>query len=177
MALAEKFKRNEAIAIVFLGDGTLGEGVVYESFNLASLWNAPILFVLENNRIAQTTPIELAVSGEISDRFRAYNIPVSELDTSDVLEIQQKAGKLLTDTRTQKSPHALILHTYRFGPHSKGDDTRQPTTLEFLRKNHDPIKIHARRVERERRVEIEETTNADILDAFQDALNDPLPNL
>ena len=130
MALAEKFKRNEAIAIVFLGDGTLGEGVVYESFNLASLWNAPILFVLENNRIAQTTPIELAVSGEISDRFRAYNIPVSELDTSDVLEVQQKAGKLLMDTRTHKSPHALILHTYRFGTsfqrrrYTRTDDAR-----------------------------------------------------
>ena len=63
MALAEKFKRSGAVCVVFLGDGTLGEGVVYEALNLASLWGAPILYVVENNRIAQTTPAE-----KVSDR-------------------------------------------------------------------------------------------------------------
>jgi TPP-dependent pyruvate/acetoin dehydrogenase alpha subunit len=177
MGLAEKFKKSSAITIVFLGDGTLGEGVVYESLNLASLWNIPILFILENNRIAQTTPIELAVSGKIADRFRAFNIPVSELDTSDVMEVQQLAGKLIVATRNQKSPHALILHTYRFGPHSKGDDTRQPSTLEFLRKKHDPLKIHASRIEREKRMKIEAIVNVEVLNAYQNAVNDPFPRL
>src|SRR5512139_1277806 len=59
MALAEKLKGSHSITVVFLGDGTLGEGVVYEALNMAALWNAPILFALENNGIAQTTPIEL----------------------------------------------------------------------------------------------------------------------
>jgi TPP-dependent pyruvate/acetoin dehydrogenase alpha subunit len=60
MALAEKLKGTGAVAVAFLGDGTLGEGVLYEALNMASLWEAPILFVLENNGIAQTTPVELA---------------------------------------------------------------------------------------------------------------------
>ncbi|HEY4717698.1 MAG TPA: thiamine pyrophosphate-dependent dehydrogenase E1 component subunit alpha, partial [Anaerolineales bacterium] len=70
-SLAEKAKRSQALTVIFLGDGALGEGVVYESLNLASLWKAPILFVLENNYIAQTTPIELALAGSISARFAA----------------------------------------------------------------------------------------------------------
>jgi TPP-dependent pyruvate/acetoin dehydrogenase alpha subunit len=177
MALAEKYKKSEAVAIVFLGDGTLGEGVVYESFNLASLWDAPILFVLENNRIAQTTPIEVAVSGKIIDRFIAFNIPVFELDTSDVLEIQYLASRLIDDTRTLQAPRALILHTHRFGPHSKGDDTRETAILEILRNNHDPIKIHAHRIEQRARQVIEENVNADIQNAYQVALSDPFPEI
>ena len=58
MALAEKFKESQAITINFLGDGAFGEGVVYESLNMASLWKAPILYVIENNSIAQSTPID-----------------------------------------------------------------------------------------------------------------------
>lgn len=177
MALAEKLKNKQAITIVFLGDGTLGEGVVYESFNLASLWRAPILFVLENNRIAQTTPIKLAVSGEIKTRFIAYDIPVSELETSDVLEIQKEAEKVMMNTRTLMSPHALILNTHRFGPHSKGDDTREPTILEHLRKKHDPIKIHGHRIDQDKRKETEELVNAEIINALNSAQDDPYPNL
>ncbi len=95
MAVAEKWKESGAVTVVFLGDGTLGEGVLYESLNLASLWGAPILYVVENNRIAQTTPIELAVSGSISARFEAFGIPAAELESSDVLEILPLAKRLL----------------------------------------------------------------------------------
>jgi TPP-dependent pyruvate/acetoin dehydrogenase alpha subunit len=87
MALAEKYKHSGSITIAFLGDGTLGEGVIYETFNIASLWKAPILYVLENNHIAQTTGIELSLAGDILTRFSAFRIPSHQLDTSDILEI------------------------------------------------------------------------------------------
>ncbi len=74
MALAEKASGSGNIVAVFLGDGTLGEGVVYESLNIASLWSLPILFVVENNRYAQTTPISLAMAGSIPARFSAFGI-------------------------------------------------------------------------------------------------------
>jgi len=77
MALAEKLLGTGGLAVVFLGDGALGEGVVYESFNFASLWGAPILYVLENNHIAQTTPTRLALAGTIPARFAAFGIPTS----------------------------------------------------------------------------------------------------
>src|SRR3989337_2518710 len=74
IALAEKKKGSGAVSTVFLGDGTLGEGVSYESLNMASLWRLPVLFVVENNRYAQTTPIALNLAGEIAPRFRAFGI-------------------------------------------------------------------------------------------------------
>jgi acetoin:2,6-dichlorophenolindophenol oxidoreductase subunit alpha len=95
MALAEKFKGSMALTVAFLGDGTLGEGVVYEALNMASLWQAPILFVLENNRIAQTTPVELALAGNMVERFTAFGIPACELDSSDLSQILPVASEAL----------------------------------------------------------------------------------
>ena len=84
MALAEKYKKSGCATVAFLGDGTLGEGVIYEAFNMASLWKVPILYVLENNHIAQTTAIDLAVAGNIAARFDAFGIPSTQLSSSDV---------------------------------------------------------------------------------------------
>jgi TPP-dependent pyruvate/acetoin dehydrogenase alpha subunit len=177
MALAEKFKGSEAVTIVFLGDGTLGEGVTYEALNMASLWGAPLLFVLENNHIAQTTPAAQAVAGDIAARFSAFGIAVQELDTSDVMEILPPAQEALAQARLRKAPQALILHTCRFGPHSKGDDTRPAELLESYRKLRDPLKLQAARLDPSRRVEIEGRINMEIDQAFQQALSDPLPSL
>jgi len=177
MALAEKFKKNRAVIVAFLGDGTLGEGVVYESLNMALLWSVPILYVVENNRIAQTTPIELALAGSITSRFDAFGIPSRELDTSDVMEILPVAGQLFQEVRTQVSPRALILNTYRFGPHSKGDDTRDPQELTRLYQERDPIAIHATRLEFTKRTSIETEVNAEISQAFNQALSDPFAML
>jgi pyruvate dehydrogenase E1 component alpha subunit/2-oxoisovalerate dehydrogenase E1 component len=177
MALAEKRKQTGAIVVVFLGDGTLGEGVVYESLNLASLWSAPILYVVENNCIAQTTPIELAVTGSIPSRFEAFDIPAVELDSSDVLEILDIAGSLMEDVRARSAPRALILHTCRFGPHSKGDDTREPDQVARLRRERDPLGIHAPRLAPDSRTAIESEVNTQIAQAFQQALSDPFPTL
>ena len=156
MALAEKRKKSGAITVSFLGDGTLGEGALYESLNMASLWDAPILFVVENNLIAQTTPIELALAGSISARFAAFDIPVAELDTSDVDEISAQAEKFFDEIRLDGGPRALVLHTLRFGPHSKGDDTRKPELVAAFKRERDPIAIHAPRLGPETRAAIED---------------------
>lgn len=174
MALAEKFQGRDAVTIVFLGDGALGEGVVYEALNMAALWNAPILFVVENNRIAQTTPIELNLAGDISARFSAFGIPNQRLDSSDVLEIHPIASNLLGEIRAQNQPRALILDTYRFGPHSKGDDTRDPQAIDNIREDRDPIEIQARRLDHDAREKIETEVASEIKQAFDWAVQDPL---
>ncbi len=175
MALAEKYKGTGAITVTFLGDGTLGQGVIYEAFNLASLWKAPILYVLENNHIAQTTATELAVAGSITSRFNAFSIPTRELDTSDVLEILPVATELLLQVRQKSSPYALILNTHRFGPHSKGDDTRDPRVIERLYLEHDPVHIHGNRLEPDEKDSIESEVDEVIKTAFENASNDPFP--
>ena len=129
MALAEKVKNSGNVTLTFLGDGTLGEGALYESLNVAALWKLPILFVVENNHYAQTTPIELGVAGSISGRFAAFGIPVWERDTFDVLEVRAVAEKAIHHTRNGVGPAGLILHTQRFSAHSKGDDPRSEEEL------------------------------------------------
>lgn len=176
MALAEKLQGRRAAVIVFLGDGTLGEGVVYEAFNLASLRQVPILYVLENNRIAQTTPVEQALAGDLCARFLAFNIPACQLDTSDVTEILHPAQSLLEEVRTLQTPRALVLHTCRFGPHSKGDDTRDPQQVARLRQARDPVEIQARRLDAATRSRVALEVEAEVARAFQQALQDPLPD-
>jgi len=176
MALAEKRKASHAVVITFLGDGTLGEGIVYETLNIAALWKAPILYVLENNHIAQTTPVQLALAGDIADRFRAFGIPVYEIDTSDVLNVLSISGGLLEDIRDESIPQALILHTCRFGPHSKGDDTRSDEEIQQMRRKRDPVKIQAARLEDNDRAKIEREVNHEIQQAFLQAIDDPLPS-
>lgn len=175
MALAEKMKSTGALAVCFIGDGTLGEGVLYEALNMASLWDAPILFLLENNRIAQTTPIELALAGKMSARFEAFDIPVEEIDSSDVVEISSLAGELFSGIRENGGPRALVVHTCRFGPHSKGDDTRDPGVVAALQRERDPLVIHAPRLDDVSRASIETEVDTEVEAAFEQALADPFP--
>lgn len=175
MAFAEKQKRTKAIVIVFMGDGTFGQGVIYEALNMASLWNIPILYVVENNHIAQTTPVEMTLAGDIQTRFNAFNISCVELNTSDVLEIHPVAQELIANVRNTNKPHSLILNTYRFGPHSKGDDTRSSEEIKNIKLNHDPLTIHGIRLEKFVREHIEKIVQKEVISAFQQALEDPYP--
>jgi TPP-dependent pyruvate/acetoin dehydrogenase alpha subunit len=150
--------------------------VVYESLNLASLYKLPILFVVENNHIAQTTPLELAMAGNILSRFQAFGIPVSELDTSDVVEVLSHARVLMGEVRNTQSPRALVLHTCRFAPHSKGDDSRSPQAIAEMRERRDPLRIHGLRLEAQKREAIQASVETEIQQGFHQALQDPYPD-
>jgi len=139
-ALAEKFKETGAITVAFLGDGTFGEGVVYESFNMAALWKVPILFVMEDNRYAQTTPSSLQHAGDLARRMEPYDIKSVELKVTDVLEVHLRAKELIEYIREGHGPAFFALRTYRLSPHSKGDDTRDPDEIEEYCKK-DPLLI------------------------------------
>ncbi len=173
-ALAEKRKMSGAISIAFMGDGALGEGIVYEALNMASLWNAPILFVVENNHIAQTTPTRLALAGSIRRRFESFDISVDELDSSDVIEINSRAKIQVKSVRDNSKPAAIILNTERFGPHSKGDDTRSLEELNLLRARRDPLQIQAERLTEFEVHQVMREVDHTILQAFQTALDAPV---
>lgn len=175
MALAKKFDQDQSIAVVFIGDGTLGEGIVYETLNIASLWKLPLLVVVENNRYAQTTPIEIALSGKIRDRFSAFGIPADELDTSDVTEIHPLAESAIKTIRESGNPRGLILNTYRFSAHSKGDDTRDREYVTRLRENYDPIKILANKLSDIETSRVDAAGLVLIDKAFNQAFADPFP--
>jgi TPP-dependent pyruvate/acetoin dehydrogenase alpha subunit len=170
MALAEKISGSGALVVVFLGDGTFGEGVVYEALNFAALWQAPVFFVVENNHIAQTTPTRLTLSGTLPARFAAFNIPCLELDTPDVMTISAAARDELAAVRSGGGPRALVLDTARLGPHSKGDDTRTEEELALLRSRRDPLTLQAARLAPRVRARIESEITAEIALALQKAL-------
>jgi TPP-dependent pyruvate/acetoin dehydrogenase alpha subunit len=176
MALAEMTHQTGKISLAFIGDGTLGEGVLYESLNIASLWKLPILIVLEDNRYAQTTPVEKGVAGIMAGRFSAFNIPIWEQETSDVLEVSSLATKAFAHVRSGAGPGGLILHTYRFSAHSKGDDPRTPEELARIRE-YDPLTLHGKRLTGKARGEAENEINAIVEEAFRRAEADPFPSL
>jgi TPP-dependent pyruvate/acetoin dehydrogenase alpha subunit len=170
MALAEKRKGDDPIVVDFMGDGTLGEGIVYECLNMISLWELPILIVLENNHIAQTTPEALAIAGSITKRFEAFDIPTSRIDSSDVLEIQPLAGELMGAVREERAPQALIIDTARLGTHSKGDDVRPTEMVEKLWRERDPLTIQGPRLPEQARKILDAEIERDIRTAFETAL-------
>jgi TPP-dependent pyruvate/acetoin dehydrogenase alpha subunit len=138
VALAEKKRRSGAVTCVWLGDGTFGEGLVYEAMNIAALWKLPIVFLVEQNGIAQTTPTDLQMAGGVAGRCAAFGIPIAEISGLDLHETLAAASRVIDAVRAEQRPHCLVSHAIRLGPHSKGDDTRDPAMLRAAWAN-DPV--------------------------------------
>jgi TPP-dependent pyruvate/acetoin dehydrogenase alpha subunit len=176
MAYAEKLKGNDSILVIFIGDGTFGQGTIYETLNLISLWKIPLLIVVENNKYAQTTPIKLNFAGSFVDRIKAFNISVGAIESNDVEDLFQRFGQIIEKVRSNKSPHVEIIHTYRLGPHSKGDDDRPKKEIEFWRKK-DPLIILEKRLEKRVINIIEKQINGILVKAEEDVRKMAFPIL
>ncbi len=155
IAMAEKLKKSDRISAVFLGDGALGEGVVYETMNIASLWKLPLLFVVENNFWSQSTPIALNFAGSMTARFEAFDVPVQKISTTDVLEIEALAAQEVAALRSSGTPRAMIIDTYRLCNHSKSSDARPEAQVQEAWKS-EPLRIHAPRLDQEARSRIDD---------------------
>lgn len=129
-ALGNKLKQNGAIGIVFIGDGTLGEGALYETMNIISKWEIPLLIVCENNFYAQSTPQSVNLAGSITVRAEAFNIKSFKGDTWDVETLLSTSLDAINYVRTETKPAFFHLDTYRLNAHSKGDDDRDKTEID-----------------------------------------------
>lgn len=145
-AFAEKVAGSGAITTVFLGDGAMAEGVVYESLNLAALWELPVLFVMEDNAVAQTTPADLQHAGDRQRRAESFGICVETLRAEDIEKVHDLAVLSAGRVRRESKPIFLALETDRLGPHSKGDDPRTKEALDQLW-SRDPLKTHRQQLE------------------------------
>ena len=130
MALAHKLKNNGAICIVFIGDGTLGQGVVYETMNIISKWEIPLLIVLENNQYSQSSQQESILAGDILSRAAAFDINTSHSDTWHIDELVKSACESIKYVRNKLKPMFHLVDTYRLKPHSKGDDNRDKEEID-----------------------------------------------
>lgn len=121
------------LALVYLGDGTWGEGAVYEALNMAALWALPLLLVVEHNGIAQSTPTAAQLAGSVGGRARAFGVGHTLLTSTDTNTVRAELAPVLRRVREASTPHVVELRTHRIGPHSKGDDTRRPEEIAHAR--------------------------------------------
>jgi 2-oxoisovalerate dehydrogenase E1 component len=140
LAMSLQLHDRDHLAVIFLGDGTLGEGAVYETFNIASKWDLPILFVLENNFYAQSTSQTQTLAGSITARAEAFDIATYSTATWEPERLFEIAEESVAHVRAHRRPVFLQIDTHRLMAHSKGDDDRDPAELAsyWLR---DPLRI------------------------------------
>jgi 2-oxoisovalerate dehydrogenase E1 component len=172
VALAKKLRGEDGIAVVFIGDGTLGQGALYESMNIASLWGVRLLIVLEDNKIAQTTPSSVAVAGDMLARAEAFGIDAARLEGADAPALEQALAALVETMRGQAAPVFRAIGTVRLGPHSKRDDERSADEMEELR-SRDPVARLAPAVDDAEGVEAEVEAELEAALAQAEASSEP----
>lgn len=149
------------IAVVFIGDGTLGEGLLYETLNIASKWDLPLMIVIENNLYAQSTSQIETLSGDILDRAKAFGIRTAHSDTWNLQSLVQTSLECTEYVRSGK-PLFFRIDTYRLMAHSKGDDDRSKEEVAAY-SDRDPLNAYLKSMQGE---------TADVLTTIQSRLDD-----
>ena len=147
LAFKHKYAEDGGVCLAYMGDGAVNQGQVYESFNMAKLWDLPVIYVVENNKYAMGTSIQRSSSEPLLyRRGEAHRIPGLQVDGMDVLAVRGAAEVALEWTRSGKGPILLELLTYRYRGHSMSDPAKYRTREEVqdVREHNDPI-IHAER--------------------------------
>lgn len=142
LALANQYKANGKVAFVYFGDGAANQGQVYESFNMASLWKLPVVYVIENNQYAMGTSIERAsAETHLHRRGVSFNIPGEEVDGMDVEAVREAGARAAAFARDGNGPYILEMKTYRYRGHSMSDPAKYRTKEEVdaVKKTRDPI--------------------------------------
>ncbi len=131
LAFADKYKGNDNVTFTYFGDGAANQGQVYEAYNMAELWDLPVIFVIENNQYAMGTSVKRSTkSTTLYERGVAYGIPGEQVDGMDVLEVKAAAEKAIAHCRAGKGPYILEMMTYRYRGHSMSDPAKYRTREE-----------------------------------------------
>lgn len=131
-ALQLKREGRGGVAVPFIGDGTWGQGAVYEALNMAALWQVPLVVVVENNAISQTTTSAQNLAGTIEGRVRAFGIDYLRCTGDDPLALREAIAPFIARARTEHRPCVIECITRRLAAHSKGDDTRPEEEIAVL---------------------------------------------
>src|SRR2546425_1498788 len=120
---AKRFKTGQ-VAVCFFGEGALGQGLLYECMNMASLWKLPVIYVCENNLYNEYTHYSETTAGEIRERAKAFEIPCEAIDGQDIVLVHAASQYFVERARKREGPSFLICNTYRFYGHHVGDVDR-----------------------------------------------------
>ena len=124
-ALTAKSLKKDHVAVCFIGEGALGQGVLYEVMNLASLWKLPVIYVVENNLYTEYTHFSETTAGSILARGTAFGVLAKEVDGQDVRAVNEIATELVNRARRGEGPALLLCNTYRYSGHHVGDINRE----------------------------------------------------
>jgi 2-oxoisovalerate dehydrogenase E1 component len=122
----------EKKSVMFIGDGTLGAGHLYEAWNIAAIEKARVLYVVEDNLVAQSTPSEKTFRGNLEMRVEGFGLKYLSANDEDLDSLESGFIRARNNLENQ-FPTVLHIQTKRLGPHSKGDDNRKMSDIDALR--------------------------------------------
>jgi pyruvate dehydrogenase E1 component alpha subunit len=146
-AMSAKMRGTDQVAVCFFGDGALGQGLLYETMNMAQLWKLPVIYVCENNLYNEYTHYTESTAGGLKARAEAFGIHTEEIDGQDARLVYLTALRLVERARQGEGPAFLLCHTYRFHGHHVGDVNRayyrSKEEEELWKTERDPLKLLA----------------------------------
>ncbi len=184
LAFANRYRGNDNVCFCYFGDGAANQGQVYEAFNMAELWDLPIVFVIENNKYAMGTSIERSsATTDFSQRGASFDIPGEQVDGMDVRAVKAAGERVVDHMRKGNGPYILEMLTYRYRGHSMSDPAKYRTREEVdkVRSEQDPIERVRRRLLEDHGISEEDLKGVDrriretINQAAEFAQNDPEP--
>ncbi|TWG49569.1 pyruvate dehydrogenase (acetyl-transferring) E1 component subunit alpha [Aminobacter sp. J44] len=185
LAFANKYRGNDHVALTFFGDGAANQGQVYESFNMASLWKLPVIYVIENNRYAMGTAVtRSSAETNFAQRGVSFRIPGIQVDGMDVRAVKAASDLAVEWCRSGNGPIILEMQTYRYRGHSMSDPAkyRSKDEVQKMRSEHDPIEqVKARLLQKQWATEddlkaIDKEVRDIVADAADFAQTDPEPD-
>ena len=184
-AFSAKRLGNGRVAVCFFGDGALGQGLLYESMNVAAIWKLPVIYVCENNLYNEYTHMSEVTAGDIQSRGPAFGVPSNRVDGQDVQVVYRAAKEMIDRARKGDGPGYLVCDTYRYHGHHIGDINREyyrSKAEEQQWKERDPIKLFAEWVvssnvaERSALDKIDAEVQAEVNAAVKFAIDAPYPS-
>src|SRR5437660_5601900 len=146
-AMSIKMRGSDQVAVCFFGDGALGQGLLYEVMNMASLWKFPVIYVCENNQYNEYTHHSETTAGDMSARAEAFGIPNEVVDGQDIRAVYETAQRLVGRARRGAGPAFMLCQTYRYFGHHVGDIQRayyrSKEEEEYWKTERDPLKLLA----------------------------------
>jgi pyruvate dehydrogenase E1 component alpha subunit len=185
IAFANHYRGNDSVSLTYFGDGAANQGQVYESFNMASLWNLPVVYVIENNRYAMGTSVtRSSAQTDFSKRGISFDIPGEQVDGMDVRAVKDAGERAVKLCREGKGPFILEMQTYRYRGHSMSDPAkyRSRDEVQKVRTEQDPIEqVRARLLQKKWASEDDlKKVDAEVRDIINEAAefatNDPEPD-
>ena len=185
LAFSNKYKKNNSVCFTYFGDGAANQGQIYETFNMASLWKLPVIFIIENNQYAMGTSVDRASSSpKLFSRGKAFNIPGQLVDGMDLIKVREAAETASDHSRNGKGPYILEMNTYRYKGHSMSDPAKYRTREEVqnIKDKKDPIENFQKNlldkgVKEESFKEIDKKVKAIISNAADFAIESDEPDL